>query len=237
MLTGHPPFGGDTPLAVAYQHVHHDVPPPSAEVPGMPWQVDELVARTTRRDPAGRPVDAGAFLAELAEAAQGPRHRAGAGAHRPQHRRPRHAAPDQPAATPPAAPERPDDRGARRPVRPARPHRACCPGMGAGPTTQRRRPPSRAGPAAARRPRAHPPPPGPARRRRSSLLLAVTIGAVGWWLGSGRWTDGARAGRQAAGRRDRPAAGAPGWTPTAARSSGARRCRPAWSSSTDPAVG
>ena len=26
MLTGHPPYGGDTPLAVAYQHVHHDVP-------------------------------------------------------------------------------------------------------------------------------------------------------------------------------------------------------------------
>ena len=22
MLTGHPPYGGDTPLAVAYQHVH-----------------------------------------------------------------------------------------------------------------------------------------------------------------------------------------------------------------------
>ncbi|WP_324277351.1 protein kinase domain-containing protein [Blastococcus brunescens] len=55
MLTGHPPFGGDTPLAVAYQHVHHDVPAPSAEVPGLPWAVDELVARTTRRDPAGRP--------------------------------------------------------------------------------------------------------------------------------------------------------------------------------------
>src|SRR3712207_1590877 len=67
MLTGHPPFGGDTPLAVAYQHVHHDVPAPSQEVPGLPWQVDELVARTTRRDPAGRPLDAGAFLAELAQ--------------------------------------------------------------------------------------------------------------------------------------------------------------------------
>ena len=37
MLTGHPPYGGDTPLAVAYQHVHHDVPAPSAEVPGLPW--------------------------------------------------------------------------------------------------------------------------------------------------------------------------------------------------------
>ncbi|MBJ7453724.1 MAG: serine/threonine protein kinase, partial [Blastococcus sp.] len=67
MLTGHPPYGGDTPLAVAYQHVHNDVPAPSTEVPGLPWQVDELVGRGTRRDPAGRPIDAGAFLAELAD--------------------------------------------------------------------------------------------------------------------------------------------------------------------------
>src|SRR5689334_6607917 len=67
LLTGHPPYGGDTPLAVAYQHVHHDVPPPSDETPGLPWQIDELVARATRRDPAVRPVDAGAFLAELAD--------------------------------------------------------------------------------------------------------------------------------------------------------------------------
>ena len=22
-----------------------------------------------------------------------------------------------------------------------------------------------------------------------TLLLAITIGAIGWWLGSGRWTD------------------------------------------------
>src|SRR3712207_9556344 len=53
--------------AVAYQHVHHDVPKPSSRVPGIPWQVDDLVARTTRRDPAGRPIDAGAFLAELSD--------------------------------------------------------------------------------------------------------------------------------------------------------------------------
>ena len=71
MLTGHPPYGGDTPLAVAYQHVHHDVPPPSEEVPGIPRPVDELVTRATRRDPAVRPVDAGAFLADLAKLRKG----------------------------------------------------------------------------------------------------------------------------------------------------------------------
>ncbi|TYP88361.1 serine/threonine-protein kinase [Blastococcus xanthinilyticus] len=189
MLTGHPPFGGDTPLAVAYQHVHHDVPAPSAEVPGLPWQVDELVARTTRRDPAGRPVDAGAFLAELADARRDlgiepvpvPTGRSAA---RPDTLRPTNR---------PSRPRHPSSPGTpRTEVLGNRATRngqtSTLPGMGAGPTTDvhGRRP----GPA---RPR--PGVPDHIRRRRARLavavvvLLAITIGAVGWWLGEGRWTD------------------------------------------------
>ena len=59
MLTGAPPFSGDTALAVAYQHVNGEVPPPSARAPGIPPAVDELVALATRRDPDARPLDAG----------------------------------------------------------------------------------------------------------------------------------------------------------------------------------
>jgi eukaryotic-like serine/threonine-protein kinase len=65
MLTGEPPHGGDTPLAVAYQHVHNDVPRPSTRVPGIPRAVDELVADATNRDPDLRPEDAGALLDEV----------------------------------------------------------------------------------------------------------------------------------------------------------------------------
>ncbi|MEO6203903.1 MAG: Stk1 family PASTA domain-containing Ser/Thr kinase [Mycobacteriales bacterium] len=65
MLTGAPPYGGATPLSVAYRHVNDDVPPPSTVVEGIPQSVDDLVVSATRRDPAARPVDAGAFLAEL----------------------------------------------------------------------------------------------------------------------------------------------------------------------------
>jgi serine/threonine-protein kinase len=65
MLTGTPPYDADSPLSVAYRHVHDDVPPPSQVVEGIPAAVDALVVRATRRDPAARPVDAGAFLAEL----------------------------------------------------------------------------------------------------------------------------------------------------------------------------
>jgi len=65
LLTGTPPYESDSPLSVAYRHVHEDVPAPSTVVPGVPPAVDELVLRATRRDPAARPVDAGALLAEV----------------------------------------------------------------------------------------------------------------------------------------------------------------------------
>ncbi|MCA0143619.1 Stk1 family PASTA domain-containing Ser/Thr kinase [Blastococcus sp. LR1] len=189
MLTGHPPFGGDTPLAVAYQHVHHDVPAPSAEVPGLPWAVDELVARTTRRDPAGRPIDAGAFLAELDDVRRDlgidpvpvpTGQSAGPGTLRPTNRPTRPRPGDR----------HPSDPGTK--VLGGRPARggstSMLPGMGAGPTTdvQGRRP----GPA---RPR--PGVPDHIRKRRARLaiavvaLLAVTAGAIGWWFGEGRWTS------------------------------------------------
>ncbi len=184
MLTGHPPYGGDTPLAIAYQHVHHDVPAPSTEVPGLPWAVDELVGRGTRRDPAGRPIDAGAFLAELSDVRKDlgiepvpvptGRSTAGPGTLRPTNRptRPRHPSDPVTAVL-----------GAQRSGR-----TSMLPAMGAGPTTD----------VGGRRPgvdRARPGVPQHIRRRRARfavalvLLLAITIGAIGWWMGSGRWTD------------------------------------------------
>jgi serine/threonine-protein kinase len=65
MLTGTPPYDGDSPLSVAYRHVHDDVPPPSEVVHGIPPAVDALVVRATRRDPDARPADGAAFLAEV----------------------------------------------------------------------------------------------------------------------------------------------------------------------------
>ena len=65
LLTGTPPYSSDSPMSVAYRHVHDDVPPPGSVVDGVPAALDELVVRATRRDPSARPVDGGAFLAEL----------------------------------------------------------------------------------------------------------------------------------------------------------------------------
>ena len=65
MITGAVPFAGETPLAVAYQHVNAVVPVPSSVRPGIPAEVDALVARATERDPDRRYPDAASFLADL----------------------------------------------------------------------------------------------------------------------------------------------------------------------------
>jgi serine/threonine-protein kinase len=65
MLTGTVPFGGDSAVNIAFQHVNSDVPATSQRVVGVPPALDELVVRATRREPGARPADAGAFLAEL----------------------------------------------------------------------------------------------------------------------------------------------------------------------------
>ncbi len=65
MLTGHQPFVADTPIAVAYQHVTSDVPAPSAVLPGLASDLDELVEFCTRKAPEDRPQDAEALLGEI----------------------------------------------------------------------------------------------------------------------------------------------------------------------------
>ncbi|MGW6392410.1 Stk1 family PASTA domain-containing Ser/Thr kinase [Streptomyces sp. NPDC055103] len=68
VLTGGKPHAGDTPAQVLYQHLHTDVPAPSATVPGLAVELDELVAAATARNPEVRPYDAVALLALLREA-------------------------------------------------------------------------------------------------------------------------------------------------------------------------
>jgi len=63
MLTGRQPFTGNTPIHVAYQHVHSQVPAPSDAVSWLPPEIDELVGALAAREPADRPIDAGAALA------------------------------------------------------------------------------------------------------------------------------------------------------------------------------
>ncbi|MEV4976763.1 Stk1 family PASTA domain-containing Ser/Thr kinase [Streptomyces scopuliridis] len=68
MLTGAKPHGGETPAQVLYRHLNEDVPAPSAAVPGLAVELDELVAAATARNPEVRPADAVALLALAREA-------------------------------------------------------------------------------------------------------------------------------------------------------------------------
>jgi serine/threonine-protein kinase len=65
LLTGAKPHEGETPIQVAYKHVHEDAPAPSTLEPGIPAYVDALVARATARDRGLRPADAGVLLHQL----------------------------------------------------------------------------------------------------------------------------------------------------------------------------
>ncbi|WP_344097558.1 protein kinase domain-containing protein, partial [Streptomyces stramineus] len=65
MLTGAKPHTGSTPAQVIYQHLHEDVPPPSAAVPGLAPELDALVAGATARDPRLRPADAVGLLGRV----------------------------------------------------------------------------------------------------------------------------------------------------------------------------
>ncbi len=64
MLTGVKPHTGETPIQVAYSHVHSDIPAPStllAKASDSRWVIpgylDALVVACTRRQPADRPKD------------------------------------------------------------------------------------------------------------------------------------------------------------------------------------
>ncbi|MGW2143801.1 protein kinase domain-containing protein [Nonomuraea bangladeshensis] len=68
LVTGQQPYDGETPMSIAYRHVHDTVPPPSALVPDVPPLIDTLVAQATAREPHDRPKDATALLVAAVDA-------------------------------------------------------------------------------------------------------------------------------------------------------------------------
>jgi eukaryotic-like serine/threonine-protein kinase len=86
-LTGEPAFSGGTAVEVATRRLAGDVPPPSSKVAGIPEELDLVIQRATRRDPAERwehgadlaaallalaPESAARHLSHLVEARVGP---------------------------------------------------------------------------------------------------------------------------------------------------------------------
>lgn len=65
MLAGKPPFTGDSPLAVAVQHLNQTPPPLTGRRPGVPPRFSQLIERMMAKKPADRFSDPSALLNEL----------------------------------------------------------------------------------------------------------------------------------------------------------------------------
>lgn len=71
LLTGRPPFRGESPVAVAYQHVSEAPVPPGELAPDVPPALDAVVLRALAKDPYQRFQDASSFRDALREALTG----------------------------------------------------------------------------------------------------------------------------------------------------------------------
>ncbi|MGN9775009.1 Stk1 family PASTA domain-containing Ser/Thr kinase [Micromonospora sp. H33] len=71
LLCGHPPFVGDSPVSVAYQHVREAPPTPSDLNPEVSPAVDAIVLKALSKNPLNRYQSAGEMRADLLRAAAG----------------------------------------------------------------------------------------------------------------------------------------------------------------------
>jgi eukaryotic-like serine/threonine-protein kinase len=71
LLTGQPPFTGDSPVAVAYQHVREDPTPPSYVNPDVPRMLDAIVLKAMAKNPANRYQSGAEMRADLVRALSG----------------------------------------------------------------------------------------------------------------------------------------------------------------------
>ena len=71
LLTGRPPFLGDSPVAIAYQHVRENPVPPSRLDPEIPAWADAIVLRAMAKDPADRYQSAAEMRTDIQRALSG----------------------------------------------------------------------------------------------------------------------------------------------------------------------
>jgi len=71
LLTGQPPFTGDTPVSIAYQHVSAPLTPASQVKAGLDINLDRMLAVVLAKDPNSRYQNAEAMLADLEHVIKG----------------------------------------------------------------------------------------------------------------------------------------------------------------------
>ncbi|HKR50925.1 MAG TPA: Stk1 family PASTA domain-containing Ser/Thr kinase [Pseudonocardiaceae bacterium] len=73
LITGDPPFTGDSPVAVAYQHVREDPTPPSHQNPDVSAAMDAVVLKAMSKNPANRYQSAAEMRSDLVRVLSGQR--------------------------------------------------------------------------------------------------------------------------------------------------------------------
>jgi eukaryotic-like serine/threonine-protein kinase len=71
LLTGRPPFQGDSPVAIAYQHVRENPVPPTQLDPQLPRWADAIVLKAMAKSPNDRYQSAAEMAADVQRAASG----------------------------------------------------------------------------------------------------------------------------------------------------------------------
>src|SRR6266571_2672543 len=71
LLTGRPPFSGDSPVAIAYQHVRENPVPPSQVDPEIPRWADAIVLKAMAKSPSDRYQNAAEMRADIQRAMSG----------------------------------------------------------------------------------------------------------------------------------------------------------------------
>jgi beta-lactam-binding protein with PASTA domain/tRNA A-37 threonylcarbamoyl transferase component Bud32 len=71
MLTGRPPFTGETPISIAYQHVRETAPTPRSFNPNIPLTLEAIVLQAMAKQPSERYQTAQDFQADLQRWVQG----------------------------------------------------------------------------------------------------------------------------------------------------------------------
>ena len=71
LLTGRPPFLGDSPVAIAYQHVRENPVPPSRLDPDIPAWADAIVLKAMAKNPADRYQSAADMRTDIKRALSG----------------------------------------------------------------------------------------------------------------------------------------------------------------------
>ena len=72
MATGRTPYDGDTPVAVAIQHINGKATMPCMLNPNVPGGLEQIIIRSMTRNPSGRYPSAGALLTDLDEFRKNP---------------------------------------------------------------------------------------------------------------------------------------------------------------------